>query len=112
MEKFTENLKYIYGENLVRDGKAIRVTLTIKEIVDDEFCDPRGQKTKGSSVVFAETTKMLGFTGATVTRQLFMACGTDVKKDCVGKKIVLYGVPSKKSVSGWAVRVASVSSEQ
>jgi hypothetical protein len=108
MDKITENLKYIYGENLVKDGKPIRVTLTISNFIDDEFCDTRGQKTNGFSVCFQETKKMLGVTGSTVTRQLFLATGSEEKSGCIGKKIVLYAVQSKRSVSGWAVRVGSV----
>ena len=106
MDKITENLKYIYGENLVKNGRSTTATLTISGIVDDEFMDGRtGKKTKGFSVQFKETRKMLGVTGSTVTRQLHVAVGTDDVKTAVGKQICLYAVESKKSATGWAVRV-------
>lgn len=109
MEKITQNLKYIYGENLVKDGKPTQVTLTIAGIIDDEFIDGRtGQKTKGFSVQFKETPKMLGVTGSTVTRQLAAAVGNEDVKAAVGKRIGLYPVESKKSATGWAVRVKAV----
>ena len=109
MDKITQNLKYIYGENLLdkATGQPGRVTLTIKDIVDDTFMDGRtGSATKGFSVKFEKTDKMLGVTGSTVTRQLYLAIGSDDVKDAIGKKIVIYTVPSKKSATGWAVRVA------
>lgn len=104
--KFTKNLKYIYGEDLTRDGQPIRVTLTIagfKE--DDEFIDARGVKTKADSVIFKETPKMFGLCGSTVTRQLHMAVGSDSKAAAIGKRVTLYAVTSKKSATGWAVRI-------
>lgn len=108
MEKITQNLKYIYGENLVKDGKPSQAVLTISGIIDDEFIDGRtGQKTKGFSVKFSETQKLLGVTGSTVTRQLSSAVGSDDAKAAVGKKICLYAVESKKSATGWAIRIKS-----
>lgn len=109
MEKITQNLRYIYGETLLdkATGQPSRVTLTIKGIVDDTFMDGRtGSSTKGFSIQFEKTDKLLGVTGSTVTRQLFLAVGSDDVKDAVGKRITLYPVPSKKSATGWAVRVA------
>lgn len=107
MEKITQNLKYIYGEDLVKDGQPSKATLTIKGIIDDEFIDgATGRKTKGFSVQFNGTEKLLGVTGSTVTRQLHMAIGSDDPKVAIGKRIVLFAAPSKKSATGWCVRVA------
>lgn len=106
MDKVTENLKYIYGENLLGpDKQPKRWKLKIKDVIVDEFTDQRGAKTKGFSLVFEGTAKMLGVTGVTVTRQLVLATGTESAKDMIGKEIAVYPVPSKKSVSGWAVRI-------
>lgn len=108
--KVTDQLKYIYGENLLKDGQPRRVTLTIKAIQADEFVDQRGGKTHGFSIAFDEAKKLLGVTGVTVTRQLVLATGTEDAAAMIGKKVVLYPVASKKSVSGWAVRIAPVQS--
>jgi hypothetical protein len=102
----TDTLKYIYGEDLLGpDKQPMKHSVTIKDVLSDEFCDNRGIKTAGFSLVFEGAKKMLGVTGVTVTRQLVMATGTKLAKDMIGKKITLYPVPSKKSVSGWAVRI-------
>jgi len=106
VNKVTDTLRYLYGENLLGPDKQPRKhTVTIKDVISDEFVDQRGGKSNGFSLVFEETKRMLGVTGVTVTRQLVMATGTESAKDMIGKKIVLYPVPSKKSVSGWAVRI-------
>jgi hypothetical protein len=87
--------------------KGKRVSLTIKSVVGGvEFCDNRGAKTQGFDVVFNETDKVLGMTGITVRRQLFMATGTDDPSAMVGKKITLYSVKSAKSATGQAIRIA------
>ena len=106
VNKVTDTLKYIYGENLLGpDKQPRRYPVTIAEVITDEFIDQRGAKSPGFSLVFKETKRMLGVTGVTVTRQLVMATGTESAKEMIGKKITLYPVPSKKSVSGWAVRI-------
>lgn len=98
-----DGTKYLYAEQL--HGK--RVTLTIKSVTGGvEFCDARGGKTKGFDIVFAETDKVLGMTGITVRRQLFMATGTDDPAAMAGKKITLYPVKSVKSATGQAIRIA------
>jgi hypothetical protein len=100
-----DGVKWIYGEN-VRDRKAV-VTIAKVE-TGAEFIDGNGRKTPGYAVHFVETPKALGVTGTTVRRQLGLACGTEDYTAWAGKKIALYGVPSKKSLTGWAVRVAPV----
>jgi hypothetical protein len=106
VQNVTDSLKYIYGEDLVGPDKQPRkYAVTIKDVIADEFTDLRGAKTTGFSIVFEETKKMLGITGVTVIRQLVMATGTKAGKDMIGKKITLYAVPSKKSATGWAVRI-------
>ena len=98
-----DGCRYLYAEML----KGKRVSLTIKSVVGGvEFCDNRGAKTQGFDVVFNETDKVLGMTGITVRRQLFMATGTDDPSAMVGKKITLYSVKSAKSATGQAIRIA------
>ncbi len=98
-----DGTKYIYAEQL----KGKRVTLTIKEVTGGiEFCDTRGQKTRGFDVTFNETDKVFGMTGITVRRQLFMATGTDDPAAMAGKKITLYPIQSAKSATGLAIRIA------
>lgn len=97
-----DGVKWIYGEN-VRDRK---VRLTIAKVDPGaEFVDGNGRKTSGFSVAFAETPKCLGVTGVTIRRQLVMACGGEDYTKWAGKAVTLYGVPSKKSATGWTVRV-------
>lgn len=103
--KVSDNMKYIYGEMLLDNGQPRRHTLTVAGVVPDEFTDATGRKTAGFSLKFSETKKLLGVTGITVSRQLIMHLGDDTA-GWAGKKICIYPVPSKKSVSGWAVRVA------
>ena len=107
MSDISDNLKYIYGEDLVKDGQPTRRTMEIEAVVADEFTDLTGRKTTGFSIRFKGAKRMLGVTGATVTRQIRLACGTGDFVAMVGKKITLYPVPSKKSATGWAVRVAT-----
>jgi hypothetical protein len=98
-----DGTKYLYAEQL----KGKRVTLTIKEVTGGiEFCDARGQKTTGFDIAFVESDKVLGMTGITVRRQLFMATGTDDPNAMAGKKITLYPVKSAKSATGQAIRIA------
>ena len=106
-----KNLKWLYGENLVKEGKPVSAILTIDRVEDGaEFVDGTGRKSVGHAVYFKETTKALGVTGATVTRQLILAMGSQDYSTWAGKKVKLYAVPSKKSVTGWAVRVAGAES--
>jgi hypothetical protein len=98
-----DGTKYLYAEQL----KGKRVTLTIQAVVGGiEFCDARGQKSRGFDVTFKETDKVFGMTGITVRRQLFMATGTDDPDQMAGKTITLYPIQSAKSATGQAIRVA------
>jgi hypothetical protein len=97
-----DGVKYLYAEQL----KGKEVTLTIKAIKGDiEFVDARGGKAKGFDIHFESTDKVLGITGVTVRRQLFMATGTEKPSEMVGKKITLYPVESKKAATGVAIRI-------
>jgi hypothetical protein len=101
-----DGVKWIYGENLQREGKPMRVQVTIDRVESGaEFVDGNGRKTSGFAVWFQKTDKALGVTGTTVRRQLHMATGSEDYTTWRGKRITLYGVPSKKSATGWAVRV-------
>jgi hypothetical protein len=98
-----DGTKYLYAEQL----KGKRVTLTIKSVTGGvEFCDARGAKSQGFDIAFAETDKVLGVTGITVRRQIFMATGTEDPAGMAGKKLTLYAVKSAKSATGQAIRVA------
>ena len=98
-----DGTKYLYAEQL----KGKRVTLEIKSVTGGvEFCDPRGQKAQGFDIAFVGTDKILGMTGITIRRQLFMATGTDNPDQMAGKKITLYPVRSAKSATGLAIRIA------
>lgn len=110
MSSIYKDTDYLYAERL----KGKRVTLTIKEIEGGKefFCPQSNKKEPGFDIVFVETFKdskknmRLGVTSITVKRQLYMATGTEETDDMVGKKIVLYPVPSKKSATGEAIRIA------
>lgn len=97
-----DGMSYLYAEQL----KGRRVTLTIKEVVAQEIIGDGGRKSMGFAVGFAETPKKLVVSGATVRRQIALACGTDDPGEMVGKQVTLYPVPSSRSVSGQAIRVA------
>jgi len=102
MSNIFDKEKYLYAENL--QGK--RVKLTIKKIVGGiDFHSPAGKK-KGFDIYFDKTDKILGVTGITVKRQLFMATGTEETDEMVGKEITLYAVKSIKSATGLAIRIA------
>lgn len=97
-----DGMEYLYAEQL----KNKRVTLTIKGTELREIIGDGGRKSKGYVISFVETPKKLVVTGATVRRQLAIACGTDNPDEFVGKRITLYPVESTRSVSGQAIRVA------
>jgi len=97
-----DGMEYLYAEQL----KGRRVTLTIKSVESREIIGDGGRKALGFVIAFGETPKKFVVTGATVRRQLAMACGTDDPEEFVGKKITLYPVSSARSVSGQAIRVA------
>jgi hypothetical protein len=102
-ESIYDGLKYVYAECL----KGKRVTVTIKSVTGGaEFVDPQGRKTVGFDVAFNETPKLLGITGVTVRRQLFVATGTESPAEMAGKRITLYPVKSAKSATGEAIRIA------
>jgi hypothetical protein len=104
-----DGLPYIYAEQL----KGQRVTLTIKGVTGGvEFVSQDGRKSVGFDIAFVETDKVLGVTGVTVRRQIMAAVGTEDVVDMVGKKITLYSVPSRKSASGQAIRVAPAGKQQ
>ncbi len=103
MSSIYDGTKYLYAEQL----KGKRVTLTIKGVIGGvEFCDVRGAKSHGFDITFTETGKVLGMTGITIRRQLFMATGTDNPEQMAGKKITLYPVKSAASATGQAIRIA------
>ena len=97
-----DGINTLYAEQL--QGK--RVTLTIATVTPVEIVGERGVKESGQCIAFAETKKTFSTSGRAVLRQLRMACGTENPDLMPGKKIVLYPVPSKKSVSGQAIRIA------
>lgn len=103
MSSIYDGTRYLYAEQL----KGKRATLTIKSVIGGvEFCDVRGAKSTGFDITFAETDKVLGMTGITIRRQLFMATGTDDPAQMAGKKITLYSIKSPKSATGQAIRIA------
>lgn len=93
---------YLYAEQL----KNKRVALTIKHVAAKEIIGDGGRKSMGFEIAFEETPKRFAFAGATVRRQMALACGTDDTEQMAGKKITLYPVKSARSVSGQAIRVA------
>lgn len=97
-----DGLQYLYSEQL----KGKRVTLTIKGCEEQEVIGDGGRKTMGFAISFEETPKKFVVTGATVRRQLAMACNSENPDEFVGKKITLYPVASTRSISGQAIRVA------
>ena len=97
-----DGAKYLYAEQL----KGKRATLTISAIDDAEIIGDGGRKSRGFEVSFKETPKKLIVAGATVRRQIAIACDTDKTAEMVGKQIILYSVPSSRSVSGQAIRIA------
>lgn len=97
-----DGLKYLYAEQL--QGK--RVSLTIKDIQSETVIGDGGRKTQGHVLSFVETGKQLVVTGSTIKRQLSMATQTEDPDAMKGKKITIYPVPSAKSVSGQAIRIA------
>jgi hypothetical protein len=103
MSSIYDGTKYLYAEQL----KGKRVTLTIKAVTGGvEFAGSPGPKTVGFDVTFNETDKVLGMTGITIRRQLFMATGTDDPDKMAGKKITIYPTKSNKSATGFAIRIA------
>ena len=102
MSSIYDGTKYMYAEQL----KGKRVTLTIKKIVGGiEFYSQAGIQ-KGFDVFFEKTDKILGVTGVTVRRQLFMATGTEETDEMKGKEITVYPVKSTRSATGEAIRIA------
>lgn len=97
-----DGMEYIYPEQL----KGKRVTLTIKGVANQEVIGDGGRKSQGFAVSFVETPKKLVITGATIRRQLALATGTEEPSEMAGKKVILYPVPSTRSISGQAIRVA------
>lgn len=97
-----DGLQYLYAEQL----KGKRVTLTVKSVEKKEITGDGGRKNLGYEIAFDETPKKFVVTGATVRRQLALACGTENPDEFVGKRITLYPVESKRSISGQAIRVA------
>jgi hypothetical protein len=97
-----DGMQYLYAEQL----KGKRFTLTIKAIESQEIVGDGGRKSNGFVLTFDKTDKKLVISGATVRRQLAMACGTDDPDGMIGKTITLYPVESKRSISGLAIRSA------
>jgi hypothetical protein len=103
-----DDLPHLYGPQLLDEqGKTRRVTLTIKGFNDGAvFTSEDGRKSTGFEILFVETPKMLGVTSMTNRHLLREATGTADFDRMVGKKVALYAVPSKKSKSKWAIRIA------
>jgi hypothetical protein len=98
-----DDLRYLYAPQL----KGKRVTLTIRAYVPDvKFVSADGRTSTGFDLEFEGTPKALGVTAMTVRHQLVAATGTDDPALMPGKKITLYAVPSKRSASGLAIRIA------
>lgn len=97
-----DGAKYLYAEQL----KGKRVTLTIKGVTSEKIVGDGGRKSDGFALAFSETEKQLVISGMTVRRQLAMATQTEDPDAMIGKKITLYPVPSAKSISGQAIRIA------
>jgi len=96
-----DSLAHIYAEQL--KGKS--VALTIKSVDAETIVGDGGRTTDGFALSFSETPKRLIVAGATIRRQLALACGTDDPGKMVGKAITLYPVKSTRSVSGQAIRI-------
>jgi hypothetical protein len=97
-----DGMEYLYAEQL----KGKRVNLTIKSVVEQKVFGDGGRSSLGFAVAFNETPKKLVITGATVRRQLSMACATEDPDEMIGKKITIYPVESTRSISGQAIRIA------
>jgi hypothetical protein len=97
-----DGMEYLYAEQL----KGKRVDLIIKAVANETIIGDGGRKSNGFVLAFEKTDKKLVISGATVRRQLAMACGTDDPDAMAGKKITLYPVVSARSVSGQAIRIA------
>ena len=95
-------MEYLYAEQL----KGKRVTLAIKGVEEREIIGDGGRKNTGFVISFEGTPRKLAVTGATVRRQLAMACGTEIPDEFIGKKVTLYPVKSTRSISGQAIRIA------
>ena len=102
MKSIFDGMDYLYAEQL----KGKRVTLTIKAVTAQEIIGDGGRKSNGFALAFAETPKKLVIAGATVRRQLAMACESENPDEYAGKKITLYPVQSARSISGQAIRIA------
>jgi len=96
-----DSLDHVYAEQL--KGKS--VALTIKSVDAETIVGDGGRTTDGFALSFDETTKRLIVAGATIRRQLALACGTDDPSKMAGQKITLYPVKSTRSVSGQAIRI-------
>lgn len=97
-----DGIDHLYAEQL----KGKKVPLTISLVEQKEIIGDGGRKTSGFVVSFKDVRKKLIVSGATIRRQLAMACGTDNPDEMVGKQIVIYPVPSTRSISGQAIRIA------
>ena len=102
MSSIYDGLKYLYAEQL----KGKRVTLKIKSVVAESIIGDGGRASDGHVLAFEKTPKLLVVTGATVKRQLAMACGTENPDEMIGKEVTLYPVKSARSISGQAIRIA------
>lgn len=96
-----DGLMYLYAEQL----KGKRVSLTIQAITPETITGDGGRKSQGHCLAFKETDKKLIVCGATIKRQLAIACGTDAPGEMIGQVVTLYPVESTKSVSGQAIRI-------
>lgn len=97
-----DGLPYLYAEQL----RNKRVNLTIKAVTMGVEFVHEGRKSTGFDISFEESDKILGVTGSTVRRQLFMATGTDDPAKMAGAKVTLYPVKSTRSATGQAIRIA------
>jgi len=97
-----DGMEFLYAEQL----KGKRVTLTIAGVEQKEIIGDGGRKSEGYAVLFKETKKKLIVAGATVRRQLALACQSENPDEYAGKQVVLYPVKSTRSISGQAIRIA------
>ncbi len=108
-------LRCIYAEML--KGKRITLDIeSVREAPEKLYCS--GQSTGAWDVIFTQHDKdgnnlyvqipqpNIHGKRTSLLRQFVMATGGDPSEESAGKKITLYPVESKKSVTGQAIRIA------
>lgn len=104
MKSIFDGAKYLYAEQL----KGKPHVLTITACRPTELVDNKGQKSQGFEMTFKETPKAFAFAAIGIRRMLAMVLGEN-PDEYTGKQIELYPEPSRKSPTGWAIRVRAPS---